>query len=742
MCRTFALASILFITSPPVFAADRSAQQPQPPAPQQQPQQQPPPPQKPEEEQPPVYEEQIVVTASRVEQQLVNAPATVSVVTSDVIQSTPATNYAELLRSVPGVNIAQTSARDFNITMRGATSTLSTSQLALIDGRSLYLDFFGFVAWDLLPLNPNEVRQIEVIRGPASAVWGANALNGVVNFISKSPRELDGNSATISVGTFDRSVDDNDADAGTMFAINGTHARAIDDRWAYKISAGGYTSDAFARPTGTIPNQFNTPYPPFQNRGTTQPKVDGRVDYDAPGGGYKLVLAGGYSGTEGIIHTGIGPFDMDGGVGLGYATMRYTRGALRFNFFSNILNGDATALLAIGPDGQPIPFTFNTKTYDFELGNVSTLGSRQVLSYGGNVRYNNFDLSIAPRGDNRTELGAYVQDEIFLSDHFRLNVGARIDKFDVIDDPVFSPRVALIVKPRPDHAIRVSYNKAFRSPSLINNYLDVTIVNQISLAAINPAFAPLGTFNFPVAAVGNETLLEESIEAFEVGYTGLINNRATVSAAVYWTKNSDEIFFTQVGRYRALNPPPGWLAALPVLPPVTALGILEVLPPPCASPTAPCTTGGLPSEFSYRNLGTNRNKGFELGIDGAASQALNLFANYSFQATPDPDFDISEVNIPPEHRFNVGASYDRDRWLGNVSVSYVDDAFFQDVLDARFHGPTEAYTQLNGAFGVRWLDGRMITTIKGINITNEDIQSHVFGDVIKRQIIGEVRFQF
>ena len=113
---------------------------------------------------------------------------------------------------MPGVNISQTSARDFNITMRGATSTLATSQLALIDGRSLYLDFFGFVAWDLLPVNPNEMRQIEVIRGPASAVWGANALNGVVNFISKTPRELAGNSATISVRRASiASVNDNDA---------------------------------------------------------------------------------------------------------------------------------------------------------------------------------------------------------------------------------------------------------------------------------------------------------------------------------------------------------------------------------------------------------------------------------------------------------------------------------------------------------------------------------------------------
>ena len=135
--------------------------------------------------------------------------------------------------------------------------------------------------------------------------------------------------------------------------------------------------------------------------------------------------------------------------------MRYTRGALKFNFFTNILNGDASGLLAIGTDGQPIPFQFNTKTYDFELGNVNTIGTRNVLSYGGNVRFNNFDLSIAPRGDNRTELGGYVQDEIFLNDYLRLNLGARIDKFDVIEDPVFSPRVALILKPTADHAIRV-----------------------------------------------------------------------------------------------------------------------------------------------------------------------------------------------------------------------------------------------------------------------------------------------
>src|SRR6185295_18586079 len=141
----------------------------------------------------------------------------------------------------------------------------------------------------------------------------------------------------------------------------------------------------------------------------SQPKFDGRLDYDAPEGKYKLVFAGGWAGTDGIIHTGIGPFDMTG-VGVGYGTMRYSRNAMKVNFFTNILSGDASGLLAIGLDGKPIPFNFNTKTFDVEFGNINTFASRHVLSYGGNVRYNQFDLSIAPLGDNRTELGGYVQD--------------------------------------------------------------------------------------------------------------------------------------------------------------------------------------------------------------------------------------------------------------------------------------------------------------------------------------------
>src|SRR5688500_9407340 len=218
------------------------------------------PPQDPTER--PTFEDQVVVSASRTEEELVNAPAAVTLITNQTIQNSPATNMGDLLRAVPGINVTQTSSRDVNFTTRGATSTLATSQLALVDGRSIYLDFFGMVMWDLVPTNLSEIKRIEVVRGPASAVWGANAMSGVVNVITRTPRELaataGGNSVVIGAGAFNRNVTGRDDDTGSLFYVNGSHARAVDDRWSYKLSAGYFTQDPLPRPVGAIPNPFQT----------------------------------------------------------------------------------------------------------------------------------------------------------------------------------------------------------------------------------------------------------------------------------------------------------------------------------------------------------------------------------------------------------------------------------------------------------------------------------------------------
>ena len=688
----------------------------------------------------PTYQEQVVVTASKTEEQLVNAPAAVSVVTNETIQNSPANNVGDLLRAVPGVNVSQTSARDINITARGATSTLSTSQLALVDGRSVYLDFFGMVMWDLVPTNPNDIKQIEVIRGPASAVWGANAMSGVVNVIMRSPREIAATAAnqfTVGVGAFNRNVTGvnaagtgvtSDQSTGSLFYVNGAHAEAVNQHWAYKVTAGFLTQDPLPRPIGVIPNIFKTPYQPFANVGTSEPKFDTRVDYDITGGG-TVTLEGGIAGTGGIIHTGIGPFDIDKGSRLGFLSTKYQKGGRRVAFFTNLLNGNANNLLARTVTGQPLPLAFNTKTFDVEANDVHAFGTKNVVSYGGNYRHNTFDISLAP-GNPRNEGGAYAQDEIFINDHFRWVVGGRLDKFSSIKNAVFSPRTTFMIKPNAANTFRLSFNRAFRAPSFINNNISTSILNSVNLSAVAP-LPQLSPFVFPISAFGNPDLKQETLTAYELGYTGTIHQRANVTAAVYWNNTENGIYFTPIKFFGPTNPPPGW-----PLPPAV-LALLALNNPPVI----------LPQSFTYLNYGKIHDKGIELGVDGDATREVHLFANYSYQWMPTiADFPagtgITDINWPPKNRFNAGFDFSHARLLGNLMVNHTDSAYWQDVLDVRFAGTTKPYTTLNGAIGVRWAKNRVVTSVKFNNLGNQEVQEHIFGDIIKRQVVGEVRVDF
>jgi outer membrane receptor protein involved in Fe transport len=452
---------------------------------------------------------------------------------------------------------------------------------------------------------------------------------------------------------------------------------------------------------------------------------------------------------------------------MGYGKIGYGKGAFKINAFANLVDAEAPNLLSTDLQNVPILLSFKTKTFDLEAGHSTVLGGKHILSFGGNVRRNTFDISIAPNAEDRTELGAYFQDEIFFN-QFRFTLGGRVDKFGNLEDPVFSPRITAMYKPLVSHSIRVSFNRAFRAPSVINNYLDVGIkapgadfplgaVCQLSppLCAGNPGLArqvlPLGP-----RAIGSEVarginpslpeLKEESLNAYEVAYTGTFGGRTTVGLAFYINDSNDSINFVttpaviaSVGLpplYTSRNPPPGWPfpASLLDLPPLRAAAFDRV-----------------PATYAYLNLGPLRQKGLEVSLDQDITDQVSGFANYSWQDDPeprDPDpgqlpFAIAELSVPPHHRFNAGLNFSSKRYLGSASVNYVSRAFWQDVLASLgFDGFTDSFTMVNASFGVRWADGKVTTTIKGTNLLNEDIRQHIFGDIIKRNLVGEVRFQF
>ena len=181
----------------------------------------------------------VVVTASRTRTTLADAPATLSVIGRVALENTPVQDLADVLRTVPGVNVARLSARDVSVTTREPPSTLANSLLVLVDDRPVVEDFFGVVLWDFLPTSMGDVEQLEVVRGPASAVWGGSALGGVLNIVTKSPREAPGTTVSLSAGGFSRETGSTvGRGLGALASANATVARVLNARWAYRVSGG------------------------------------------------------------------------------------------------------------------------------------------------------------------------------------------------------------------------------------------------------------------------------------------------------------------------------------------------------------------------------------------------------------------------------------------------------------------------------------------------------------------------
>jgi outer membrane receptor protein involved in Fe transport len=673
--------------------------------------------------------ETVVVTASRVEQLQVDAAALVTIVNEQRLAAMPTQNYADVMRQIPGVNVVQMSARDFNVTPRGATNVPAASQLVMIDGRPINQDYYGYVAWDFMPTGFGEVKRIEVLSGAASAVWGAYAMNGVVNILTKSPREMAGTTVTMGVGTFDRSGGIAPSDSGSLYYVNATHAQAVNDRWSYKVSAGYSQSDAFARPSGNIPNSFQTPYPTFQNFGTKQPKVEGRADYDSADGIQHLSVSGGYSGTGGTFHTGLGPFHLEDGASGTYSKFDYRRNGWSVKSYVNLWHGEASSLLAVGPLGAPLLLKFEDRSWDVDVQRTQVLAKRHALTYGGNFKHNWTSITMAPLADKREQVGGYIQDEIFLSDNFRLEVGGRVDKYDSPKDALFSPRAALLVKPTAGQTFRVSYSRAYRAPSLFQNYLDTTVVNRLNLGLLSPALNGTNFF-FPIHGVGNVNLEPQTLDAYEASYSAsLAGGRAHATAAVYLTDSRNDMILTQIGSYSSTNVPAGWPLPPSVL---NALIAGNVFGPGL----------GLPSVLGFQNLGEVRNKGFETSVDAQLQRYVSLFANYSWQAKPEPkDFPISKINLPPTNRANLGVNLDYQRFLGDISLQYTSEAFFRDVLDATYAGFTQPFTVINAGAGYRIPGDKATVVVKVRNLANEAVQNHLFGDLLKRQVVAELRLR-
>ncbi len=145
-------------------------------------------------------EEETVSIASRYEQPISQAPSNVYVIADEDIRHSGATDIPTVLRRIPGLEVMQTTGADFNVSVRGDNQLQANKLLVMIDGRSIYVDNSGLLHWKLLPVTLPEIKRIEVLKGPVSAVYGFNAFDGIINIITKSPEEMRGTTVQFGGG--------------------------------------------------------------------------------------------------------------------------------------------------------------------------------------------------------------------------------------------------------------------------------------------------------------------------------------------------------------------------------------------------------------------------------------------------------------------------------------------------------------------------------------------------------------
>ena len=181
-----------------------------------------------------------VTTVSRRAQRLQDAAAAVSVLTSEDIRRSGATSIPEALRLVPGVHVARIDANKWSVSVRGFTGRYANKLLVLVDGRSVYTPLWSGVVWDLVNIPLNTIERIEVIRGPGATLWGANAVNGVINIITRSAGAYQGIHLTAATGSADRG----------MFSLSG--GRPLSAATALRVDASGSVIDGSTLPF-TVP---------------------------------------------------------------------------------------------------------------------------------------------------------------------------------------------------------------------------------------------------------------------------------------------------------------------------------------------------------------------------------------------------------------------------------------------------------------------------------------------------------
>ncbi|MDH5587705.1 MAG: TonB-dependent receptor [Nitrospirota bacterium] len=458
-------------------------------------------------------EEEVVVTAILQEQPISEAPSNMYVITAEDIRHSGATDIPTLLRRVPGMEVMQTTGAEYNVSVRGNNQIGSNKLLVQVDGRSVYIDAAGRVYWRLLPVTVSEIQRIEILKGPASSIHGFNAFDGVVNIITKSPREKGQNTFQFVGGEF--------GTAGGTALMGGSQGSL-----GYRLSL-GYDQNQQWR------NRDGLAFRSYQANLRTEYDLSGEAKLTASGGG---LYSNKFDGN--IQQTTLDSTEMTQGyLHLGYQTTNFKiQGFWNGHYLTSkqlthpLLNG---LLQNINNNGEIESLT-KQNAYDLMTQyRLASIADHSLL-IGANYRLITVTSDLIDSFERENRLGLYLQDTWVPLPTLSLTVGARYD-LDTFINPTLSPRGSLVWKVLPDQTIRLGISLGYRPPTLITTHLNIQ--NRLN-------FSPPVFFT----VVGSDNVGPEQIIASELEYQGWFwQHLLRVRSSFFYNHISDLIEFVQTG---------------------------------------------------------------------------------------------------------------------------------------------------------------------------------------------------
>jgi iron complex outermembrane receptor protein len=427
-----------------------------------------------------------VTSVSRRPEPLADAPASIFVIISDDIRRSGATSLPEALRLAPSLHVARVDARQYAISARGFNSLAANKLLVLIDGRAVYTPLFSGVFWDAQDTLLEDIERIEVISGPAGTLWGANAVNGVINVITKQATDTRGTLAYAGGGNEES-------------GLGARHGLRLDNGGGLRVYGKGFSRDSTVRADGAdVPDQWRSGQAGF------------RADWGAGSDSYTL---------QGDAYQG--KADQPA-----LDDIRISGGNLLVRWQRQLAGGDRVQLQAYFDNThRELPGTLAERldTYDIEFQHALAVGRDHLFAWGGGHRMardrvTNMGVQFRPEKRDLKWTNVFVQDEYRWSEALRFTAGAKVEH-NPYTGSEFLPSARLAWRLDDSRLLWAAASRAVRAPSRIDREFSTSGSPTSDPVASSPDFR------------------SEISKVFEIGYRAQPSPRASYSVTGFHSRH-------------------------------------------------------------------------------------------------------------------------------------------------------------------------------------------------------------